>query len=228
MIPARFMKPAFIACVTLSALPSASLAKTAQDMLPEIETALAAQGAPAGALVALVAPDIPLADDAVLQSVSYSAASGRFVARAGAGGTPIAGTARVGVETPVLIQPVARGEDISADNIAYAKTTAALPADVALSEGALIGTKARRNLVAGAPLRRSDVAFPLDIRKNALVTVRYEAPGLTLSQTGVARSNGARGEAIEIAGADERVIRAVVTGPNEAKIVSPRLAAMER
>jgi flagella basal body P-ring formation protein FlgA len=194
----------------------------AADHLPAIETALAEQGAPAGGEIRLAEPEQLVPDNATLVSMSFNPQSGRFIARLAGGGdvVVIAGSARKPVEAPVLVAAKARGDMISESDIAYVETADVLPTDVILETEALVGAEARRDLRAGAPLRRSDIAERMLIKKKALVTVAYESPGLWLSQTGVAQANGAQGDviAVEIAGSG-RIVRAVVEGENHARIV---------
>ena len=210
----------------LMALASPALAaQRAADLLPAIEAALIEQGASADAEVRLAAPDLAIADGATIESLSYNPRSGRFVARAA--GAVIAGTARAATETPVLIEPVARGEEIAEDNIAFLQTADVLPADVALTLDDLAGKEARRNLGAGAPLRRSDVVAPILVKRNALVTVSYERPGVVLTQTGVAQVAGSQGEVIDIETASGRIVRAVVIGRDRARVVGARQARLQ-
>lgn len=196
----------------------------AADLRPAIEAALIERGAPEDAVVTLAAPDLPIPEGAVVEQLSYNPQSGRFVARAA--GAVIAGAARRVVQTPVLIAPVARGEEVSADNIAYLETSDSLPADVILAADEIAGKSARRNLAAGAPVRGGDIVAPVLVRKNSAVTVSFERPGVFLTQTGEAQANGAEGDVIDIETSSGRVIRAVVTGRNAARVLASRHAGL--
>lgn len=208
----------------------------AADILPQIEAALMEKGAPPDARVRLAAPDQPLpiaAEGApAFDSVSYNPRSGRFLIRAssadGAEFAVIAGAARSPVDLPVLIAPLARGEEIVEGNIAWITSDEGLVSDAVFDAAALIGAQARRPLNAGVALRKSDLAVPTLVKKGALVAVTYAAPGLALSQMGLAQSNGARGDVVDIEIAGVRTIRAVVAGANTAEIAAPRHAGLEQ
>jgi len=193
-------------------------APRAADLLPALQAALVAQGAPADAVVSLADPNLIVADGAVIDSLSFNPQSGRFVARAS--GAVIAGAARTAAEVLVLIEPVARGEEIRADNVTLMQTSDALPADVLLMPDEVEGKEARRNLAAGAPLRRIDVVSPILVKRNAIVSITYERPGVLLTQAGVAQGSGVQGDVIDIQTPGGRVVRAVVTGRDRAAVVT--------
>lgn len=221
---------------SISANAQEAVALRASDILPSIEAALMAKGAPAGAEITLADPDALFASasgEPQFDNVSYNAASGRFLVRVvGADGTPalaIAGFMRRPAEFPVLIAPLARGEKLGEDNIAWIETSDARPADFITGLDDLIGMEARRPLQAGAPLRPSDVAAPVLVKKGALVTMTYAALGLSLTHAGVAQSSGARGDLIDVKNMkSERVVKATVAGANIVSVVPPRFAAMEQ
>jgi flagella basal body P-ring formation protein FlgA len=215
--------------------PTQAAAASAADLVPAIRAALAERGAPADARIMLADPRQTTPFDAshapAFDAVSYNPRSGRFLVRmrsqAGGADIVVAGTARAPVMSAALIGPVARGEEISDDNVALVETIELAPDEAALGVADIAGTLARRALPAGAVLRRSDVETPVVVRKGALVVVSFERPGLRLSQQGTAGGAGARGDAILVEIAGGRSLRAVVTGPGTAAIVSSRLAALE-
>ena len=216
-------------CAPLAHHPAAA-ATQAADFVPAIEEALAEKGAPADARATLAAPEQPLPLNPQIESVSYNPSSGRFAVRiSGAAGTGVAivvGEARPPVLAPVLVAPVARGETIRSENVAVINVAAgAAPQTAVLDAHALIGAEARRDLAAATPLRRSDIARPFLVQKNQPVTVLFERPGLTLSQTGVARTSGAKGDVVEIEAAGGRIVGAVVIGPQAASVGGRRFAA---
>ena len=101
--------------------------------------------------------------------------------------------------TPMLAQPLARGEIIR-DEMIVDQEIKRSPAgfDYITYRVALIGMAAKRPLRAGVPLRVSDIAQPNIIRKGDLVTVAFEAPGLSLSIRGKALEDGVSGQAIRV------------------------------
>jgi len=196
------------------------------DFTAQIGETLEAHGAPAGAKIALAAPAaiITLTPGGAPQfdKVAYNAASGRFVMHAeGAEGTPpivISGRAVAPVSLPVLTRDVARGETVTDADLDWKQTTD-LDARLYLADADdIIGKTARRPLSKDAPLRALDLIAPILIRKGALVTVALEAPGLRLTQMGVAQQQGAAGELIRIKNVNSgREINAVVAGANLAR-----------
>lgn len=101
--------------------------------------------------------------------------------------------------TPVLAQPLARGAIIREDGIVD-KDIKRSPAgiDYITDRGMLIGMAAKRPLRAGVPLRTSDIQQPDIVRKGDLVTVAFEAPGLSLSIRGKALEDGKYGQAVRV------------------------------
>lgn len=198
----------------------------ASDILPAIEAALMQKGVAAGAEIALAEPQAPVTVAAgaepQIEHVSVNAATGRFLVRVN--GTAIAGFAKVAARYPVLVSPLARGEIVAAENIDWIETADARP-DALGDAGDLVGMEARRSLAAGAPLRKSDVAAPVLVKKGALVTMTYVAAGLALSEQGIAQAAGGMGEVVEVKNVkSDRVIRAVIDGRGRVKALSPRLA----
>lgn len=101
--------------------------------------------------------------------------------------------------TPVLAQPLARGEIIREDSITDREMRRS-PAgiDYITDREALIGMAAKRPLRAGVPLRLVDIAQPHIIKKGEQVTVAFEAPGLSLSVRGKALEDGVYGQSIRV------------------------------
>lgn len=212
------------------ASPAATAVKLI-DLLPDIEMALAENGAAEDAEIALAQPEATLlvAQGAkpAFDSVSFNPGSGRFLIRArGVTETiSIAGFARPRVSLPVLARPVARGDVIAETDIAWIETTDARPAGVVLKAGDLVGMETRRALPAGTPIRTHDVSAPLLVQKGKLVTIAFETAGLRLTHAGVALGDGANGELVDVRNVkSERVVKAVVAGPNLVSAISARRA----
>jgi flagella basal body P-ring formation protein FlgA len=93
----------------------------------------------------------------------------------------------------------------------------------------------RRVLRAGESMRNDDVRAPILVTKGTTVTMIFDAPGVTLTATGRAMSEGGVGDTVTIQNpASFRQISAVVTGPGTVKAlsgmggVSTRLASAGR
>ena len=203
------------------------IATPVSALAPQIEDALFAHGAPAGAEIVLSNPatTIGLIEGAPpkFTSISYSRRSGRFVIRAQSSDeafpVAIAGVVRATRLLPVLSRGVERGEVIAESDIDWVETDEPLLAGVLETDGDLIGKVARRPLPSGVAIRRADVAAQTLIKKGALVTMVIERRGLRLTHTGVAKENGAAGELIAIENPQsEQTVKAVVVGENLAKV----------
>ncbi len=214
-----------------------AVAITVSDILPSIEAALMEKGVTADAEIQLQTPDaviyVAAGATPVFDSISVNPKSGRFLIRArGAEGTPsvaITGRAAASMQYPVLIQPVARGELISENHIAYSERNDLQAAFYVKDSANVIGMEARRPLQADTPLRLSDLKAPILVKRGALVTMIYANDGLRLTHHGVAAAAGGMGDVIAIENTkSDRTIKAVITGVNRASVIgSGRLAQSE-
>jgi flagella basal body P-ring formation protein FlgA len=85
----------------------------------------------------------------------------------------------------------------------------------------LSGMQARRFLRAGEPVRADDVRRPILVAKGSLVTMNFTVPGITLTATGKAMSEGGMGETVTVLNpVSYRQITAIVTGAGEVSAVS--------
>lgn len=139
-----------------------------------------------------------------LSHFDWSAASERFIARFSLADSHldpvvIKGTARLMVETGVAARDIPRGTAISQRDIElkYIKYNPrqSSPAP-ALEE--MIGLVARRRLQQGRQINRSDLEKPRIIRKNQLVTILLEMPGLVLRTEGKALADAVKGDSVRI------------------------------
>lgn len=174
------------------------------DHIAEITSALVEKGVPQNARVTLAAPDatIGVAEGAplVFDSVSVNPATGRFLIRArsaqGAALVAIAGTAIAPIPLPVLTRNFSRNEEIRETDIDWLEVFEPNAGAFVADADAIIGKSARRPLAAGAPLRNTDLQSPVLIRRGETAMIVVDAPGLRLTQSGVALSNGGAGDVI--------------------------------
>jgi flagella basal body P-ring formation protein FlgA len=126
------------------------------------------------------------------------------------------------LKVPTLNRTVAPGETIRAGDVAFLRLRAdRIAGDVVAELGELVGRTPRRPLRAHEPLRAGDIQVPIVVHKGDLVTVFLETPLMRLSAQGKALEDGAMGAAIRIANTkSNRIIDAVVTGPNLAAIAA--------
>ena len=145
--------------------------------------------------------------------------------------------AGTGVRIVVPARDIARGDTVAESDLTY---VFAQPENVmsgtATSMDALIGMQTRRVLRAGESVRNDDVRRPILVTKGSTVTMTFEAPGVLLTATGKALSEGGLGESVTILNpVSYRQVTAVVTGQGTVKAeagmgatVSPRMASMVR
>lgn len=127
------------------------------------------------------------------------------------------------LETREILVPASdldRGDAIDAKDLVLVKRPAGqVAADVVLTKEDLIGMVPRRVLRAGEPIRSSDIARPILVEKNQLVTVVYIAKGFSLSMRGRAGTNGVMGETIKVQNPQsKRFVEGVVTGPGQISV----------
>jgi len=192
------------------------------DHADVIRAAVIAEGAPEGAEILLSAPDavVRVAEGAALaiETVSYNRASGRFLIRArGAPGEPliaVSGVAAEPVMVPTPARDIPRGRIITEDDIEFRDLVDGGAMRYLEDPQLIIGKEARRDLAKGAPLRASDLAAPLLMKRGATATIVLEAPGLRLTQIASALENGAEGDLIRFRNVNSGAeIRAIVLSP---------------
>jgi flagella basal body P-ring formation protein FlgA len=85
----------------------------------------------------------------------------------------------------------------------------------------VIGLAARRPLRAGGAALAHDVSAPAVIRAGEVITVLFQAEGVSLALQGKALSAAGVGETLNVENpASKKVIQALVTGPGQA-VVGP-------
>jgi flagella basal body P-ring formation protein FlgA len=122
-------------------------------------------------------------------------------------------TANVRIVVPV--HDIQRGETIVDSDLTYQMVTGDRPlGGVAVAMSELDGKEARRFIQAGEAVRTDDVRLPVLVTKGSTVTMMFDEPGITLTATGRATSEGGLGETVTIVNpVSYRQITGVVTGP---------------
>jgi flagella basal body P-ring formation protein FlgA len=133
--------------------------------------------------------------------------------------------AETGMRVVVPNRDIARGETIAEADLVYGTIPSTnVFAGIATSADALRGMEARRVLRAGQIVRIDDVRHPVVIAKGAIVTMTFEAPGVVLSASGRAMSEGGLGDTVTVQNpASFRQISGVVTGPGTVRVNSAAL-----
>jgi flagellar basal body P-ring formation protein FlgA len=143
----------------------------------------------------------------------------RIVVRAaGAGGS--AEMQRGNVDVLTWARSIAAGEVVQPQDLIWAKAALA-PADAPSDPDALIGMAARRPLRAGGVATVRDVSALQVVKSGEVITLSFEAEGISLALQAKALSGGAPGDTINVLNvASKKTVQAVVVGPGQA-VVGP-------
>ena len=118
---------------------------------------------------------------------------------------------------------IKRGDVIGDSDLVYQNVNAAgMIAGIASSMDQLDGMEARRFLHAGEALRLDDVRHPILVTKGSNVTMTFSAPGISLTATGKAMSEGGVGDSVTVLNpVSYKQISAVVTGSGQVRVGDP-------
>ena len=165
--------------------------------------------------------------EVVVQGAARSAAAApASAAGTGPASQPAQQLAEDGREVAVLTRPIARGEAISIDDIAFMPATRATPADAITELDALVGMSARRALAADRPLRPADVMVTPLVKRGEPVTLLFQSGSVRITLRGRALEDGGAGETIRVLNSDsERTVEAMVEGPGLARVLVPATSA---
>ena len=85
----------------------------------------------------------------------------------------------------------------------------------------LIGMTARRVVVAGRPVRSSDIIAPQIIERGQLLTLSLDNAFMRLSTQAKALENGAKGEVIRVVNTNShQPLQALILGESQAQVVT--------
>lgn len=183
--------------------------------------------------------------DLLVESISYSATSNRFTAilasrpadMQGATGQVrrfrVTGRGYELVEIPVLAQRVRAGQAIRDTDIDWKEIRKSkLHRQAVRDLDELVGMSPRRSIGVGRPIRISDLQRPVAVPKGSIVTMFFNAPGISLTATGRAEAAGGIGDVIRIMNTRSRkTVEAEIIAPGKAvinTITSRRTAALIR
>jgi len=131
-------------------------------------------------------------------------------------GAPAA--ARGNVEVLTYARSLMAGDVVQPTDLVWAKMAAA-PADSPSDAEAVIGQAAKRPLRAGAVVQARDVGAAQVIKAGDIVTVSYDADGVSLSMQGKAMGAAGVGETLAVQNtASKKIVQTVVTGPGQAAV----------
>lgn len=141
-------------------------------------------------------------------------------------GGPAAPGQRGNVEVLTYARSLSSGEIVQPSDLVWTKAAAA-PAGAPSDAEAVIGQVAKRPLRAGAIVQARDVGTAVVVKNGDMVTVTYEADGISLALQGKAMGAAGVGETLAVQNtASKKVVQAVVTGPGQA-VVGPEADQMK-
>lgn len=206
------------------------------EIIDQLKQALMARTPLEDAEVKLDRADLRLAVAAegsstlVFGNMTFDPANGRFaadVATDDGGSVPsrlrISGQIVRYAEVPTPTRVIAPGELIGkVDVIMVRLRSDRLGAGAVTQLADLVGMTPRRSLQPGEAVHGSDIAVPVVVHRNSLVTMVLETPTMRLTAEGKAVEDGGMGAVIRVANTkSNRVIDAVVIGPNTVRVESP-------
>lgn len=178
--------------------------------------------------VPAIAVEPELTGDVTVLDLSFDARSRRLQARLAVPGSaamrlkPLRISGQL-VETMEVVVPkrqIARGETLGKDDVLVERRPRDGQGGEIISDSrAAIDKVARRALLAGVPLRASDVQREEIVGKGDLVTIVYEAPGLMITLRGKANEAGAMGDVVSVTNPQsKRVLQGKVSGPGRVSV----------
>lgn len=152
-----------------------------------------------------------------LRKIVVRGVAGASLASGPGGG---ATAARANVEVLTYTRSLNAGEIVQPTDLTWVKVAAA-PGDSPSDAAAMIGQAAKRPLRAGAVALAHDVGAAIVIKQGDVVTVTYEADGVSLSLEGKAMGSAGVGDSVAVQNTQsKKVVQAMVTGPGQA-VVGP-------
>jgi len=141
-------------------------------------------------------------------------------------GAAAADTGQVRIVVPA--HEIARGETITDSDLTYVNVAGgALMSGTVTSFDSLKGMQTRRLLHTGEMVRADDVRHPIVVQKGQVITMTFDAPGVDLSATGRAMSEGGIGDTVTVQNpASYRMINAVVTAAGTVRATGPASPAL--
>lgn len=128
------------------------------------------------------------------------------------------------VEAAVVMRGFTRGEVIKpSDFTIERRARREFATDPAATD--VVGLAARGNIRAGQALHASEVMKPEIVKKNDVVILHYEVPGIVLTMRGQAIDSGAEGDIVNVLNPNsKRTIQGVVTAPGHVTVAAPKPA----
>jgi flagella basal body P-ring formation protein FlgA len=157
----------------------------------------------------------------------------RIIVHAGAAGAPVSslaagvpGAQRGNTEVLTYTRSLSAGEIVQPTDLAWTKAVGA-PGDAPSDAEQVIGQMAKRPLRAGAVVLAHDFGAAVVVRSGELVTVTYEADGISLTLQGKAMASAGVGETLPVMNTQsKKIVQTVASGPGQA-VVGPAADQMK-
>ncbi|MCJ8157708.1 flagellar basal body P-ring formation chaperone FlgA [Sphingomonas sp. LaA6.9] len=122
------------------------------------------------------------------------------------------------VETPVLVRAIEKGEALSPADFAVEPRPASV-ARGAIAPAETAGLEASRRLMAGAPVRATDLAKPQMVRRGEAVTIALRSGALLITTAGRALSGGGKGDPVRVVSlSTNRTLDAVIENSGRVRV----------
>ncbi|MDA7948886.1 MAG: flagellar basal body P-ring formation chaperone FlgA [Hyphomicrobiaceae bacterium] len=134
------------------------------------------------------------------------------------------GRAYPSVETVVPAAAIKRGETITEDQLKIVRLPRSRVSNAAHKDMTnVVGMAAKKQLIPGRPIMRSDIEPPKLVKRNSLVTIVYRTNGMVLKTMGRALGDAARGEMVSIQNIQsKRTVEAEVTATGTVSVSTKR------
>lgn len=136
------------------------------------------------------------------------------------------GRAFPSVEAIVPVAAIKRGETIRKEDLKIARLPRSRVSGPAYTDMAnVVGLAAKKRLIPGRAIMRSDIEAPKLVKRNSLVTIVYKTNGMILKTTGRALGDAALGETVSVQNTQsKRTIEAEVTAAGTVSVSKGRKA----
>ena len=165
-----------------------------------------------------------------VEALDYDARSGRFTAMLAAPANDrnaetvrVSGRVQMTTGMPVLRNRVGPGDVIAKTDIEWKEVPSdRIGRNVITDAAALVGQSPKRVIMPGMAIRDTDVQRPLQVQKNALVTMVVQSGGMELTASGRAIDAGGAGDVIQVMNVQtKKTVQAIVAGPNLVQVAMP-------
>jgi len=130
------------------------------------------------------------------------------------------------VEAAITTRALTRGDVIKQSDIAVERRPRSeFTSEPPAPASEVVGLAVRSNLRAGQPLRNAELMKPEIVKKNDMVMLHYQVPGIVLTMRGQALESGTEGDMINVLNPNsKRTIQGVATAPGHVTVLAQKPA----